>query len=62
MYKITVRQIIHTRDLVIRAFGKGGPTNDPATTFRFRFAADICCWIFNKGDDGWSTYTVVKIK
>lgn len=62
MYKIVVRNLAWTQDLRVTLFEKSGPTKKPYTKFRFKFVANLVCWIFNNGDNSFSSYKVVKIK
>lgn len=61
MYKIVVRTLVWNQNLKVTFFRKRGLTKESYTKFRFKFVADLCCWIFNKGDDSFSSYKVVKI-
>ena len=62
LYKITVRNIMWTQNVRISFLEKtGNPTKD-YTRFRFKFVANLVCWILNKGENGFVSYRVVKIK
>jgi hypothetical protein len=39
----------------------GEATKEAATIFRLKFIADIICWVYNKSDENFNTYTVVKL-
>lgn len=42
-------------------FKKPQPTKLPATKFKFKMIAKICCWLLNKTDSDFKTYQVVSI-
>jgi hypothetical protein len=62
VYKITVRNIMWTQNVRISFLEKTGNTTKDFTRFRFKFVANLVCWILNKGENGFVSYRVVKIK
>jgi hypothetical protein len=62
MYKIVVTTLGHfSNNVRVTYFEKNGPTKKPYTKFRFKFMANFVCWCFNKRDNLFNSYKVVKI-
>lgn len=61
MYKIYFSGILCYGYVTVRMMGKSGKTDLPATKFKLKWVADLCCWLLNKGDQEFKTYKVVKI-
>lgn len=62
MYKIVVTTLGHfSHPVRVTYFEKSGPTNKPYTKFRFKFMANFICWLFNRTNNLFNSYKVVKI-
>lgn len=62
MYKIVVRNIIWVQNVKVTFIEKSGnDTKGDYTKFRFKFVADMVCWLFNNSRNGFESFSVVKI-